>query len=150
MALDPDLAYLFALLSRLPDTSESYREFWVELDRLGDSGREIDSPFYLMNNLQAHINQALEHPEGGRTAGNLASYVLMFFRPDSPDLWKLLGPHVVHFAIPGDDQAPIGRRWVEDVCATAWRLYVRYDHDPIERLRRSWEDSDQHDWWSPR
>lgn len=54
-------------------------------------------------------------------AGKVAMYCLMFFDGERPKMWEHLD-RLCEFNSPWP--GAVGRRWAEDVCATAWRLYT--------------------------
>lgn len=70
---------------------------------------------------------------------NLAKYLLMFFGKDTPAMHDYIGRHT--------DITPYelaGRHWLNDLQATSWRLYVRYQ--PSQGRLEAWPD-DFREWY---
>jgi hypothetical protein len=79
---------------------------------------------------------------------DLAEYLMLFFGGDSPELWDSLGCVAPELGLRDDE---IGRWWANDVCETAWTLYVRYrqTYGPDEHWAVKWRY--KRDWleWLP-
>lgn len=132
---DVDLLLDLLDLIPVPDLHDQ-REFWaaVSMARF----RDHTHTDYIVGKLAPNIER-LDTGEGGAyEAENLASYCLMFFDGDQPDLWPLLDL-CVNYASGG----AAGRRWATAVSEVAWRIYVpiraagQRDDDPTRRRRHT-------------
>lgn len=138
---DPDVVHLLHLLSILPGSEDL--EFWNNVDaegylpRPGDQEHELtpSGDGYLLGKLGAGIGSSLLPKAADRSFVQLAQYVLFFFDGDRPALWKLLD----RYSPASDFAAEAGRRFVQELCDTAWTIAVRYDHRAgIESLPDKW------------
>lgn len=55
---------------------------------------------------------------------HVVQYVLVLFDRDHPSEAYALLDRVVHYGVSDDQVGRAGRRWLDDLIATAWRLYV--------------------------
>jgi hypothetical protein len=114
---DPDLQHLFDLLRMLPGPTED-REFWTEVQHHTLPDTQLGYVYEKMT----LIPRTVLDPSPGHIS-DLAKYLLIFFSGDCPELWDILGCIAPDFDL-RHDQA--GRLWANDLCETAWTLYVRY------------------------
>ena len=119
--LRPDVEHLLDLIDLLPFNAQ---DFWDRLAAAEHPDRDDDNYFvghmpWIRERLRAMLAGA--DSLSAHNVERVAQYVLMFFDRDDPAMFEALDRFAGHSAAqPGRT----GRRWVEDVCATAWRLYV--------------------------
>jgi hypothetical protein len=112
-----DMQHLLDLLLMLP-RSQKWHD---KLAAVVEPGRE---DWFLTN--VAHARDCLsryvkEDCGAYELEHNVCQYVLTFFDRDDPEMHKAL-EGMVNYGTQKDGAT--GRRWAEDVCATAWRLMV--------------------------
>jgi hypothetical protein len=132
---DPDLAHLFELLRMLPGPREN-PEFWTAVQNQSLRGTQLGYVFEKMSSIWRTVQKpAPDNVE------HLARYLLLFFGGDKPQLWSILNIVAHNRLTISHDK--VGRWWAEDVCRTAWALYVRYNQiaDPHWSLKWRYEDS---------
>ena len=116
-----DAEHLLDLLDLLPDEDDD--SFWDRLAR-AENPDQADGGYFFNKLIHARSDlRRMLSGNGSITPSNLESvsqYVLMFFDRDDPAMHMALEP-VAGFAI---EPGRVGRRWSEDICATAWRLYA--------------------------
>jgi len=141
---DPDLAHLIDLLAMLPGPTED-REFWNAVQAQtwpATPGTELE---YIYEKMAAIWR--VTRNRDPQTISYLAKYLLFFFSGDKPRLWKILNRVTSwDFSLRDDDA---GRWWAQDVCDTAWALYVRYSHDGDDRWQEKWRYQDSWLEWLP-
>jgi hypothetical protein len=117
-ALREDAQHLLDLLEMLPPYS--YEPFWSELSKhaWGDRRYLDEKMFTVPRNLRRMLNGQDEF--SARELAHFAQYVLVFFDGADDEAHRVLDGAVGYTHPSG----LAGRRWAEDACATAWRLYV--------------------------
>jgi hypothetical protein len=111
------MEHLLDLLLMLPRSKKWHHK----LAAVVEPGRED----WLLTNL-AHARDCLSRygkADCGASAleRDVCQYLLMFFDRDDSEMHKALDGVVDYFT---QSDGATGRRWAEDVCATAWRLLV--------------------------
>ena len=130
----PEVEHLLDLLDLLPD--EQTTDFWSQLvdaeQPVGTSGDYFVSK---MRMLVGQLQRALtrEHVAAHQLE-HAVQYLLMFFDRSDAELYRVLDRVAGYGAEPA---GRTGRRWMEDVCATAWRIYV-----PCRAMQRRDRDDD--------
>ncbi|MET9019221.1 hypothetical protein ABZV93_04485 [Actinopolymorpha sp. NPDC004070] len=87
--------------------------------------RDNEAAGYITSSLGAALTKADRRPLADWTLQDkryLTQYVLMFFDGERPDLWEVVSERVSMGG--GMHPGAAGRRWCQDVCATAWRLWM--------------------------
>jgi hypothetical protein len=131
---DADLEHLLNLLDLLPGPED--REFWSQVGNKGyRHPDQVDRVEYIFGNLRAFLGPLQRTPIASFVIPRLAEYLLMFFGEDCPPLWNLLDQRLPSIPLPS---GMLGQRWANDLCDTAWRLYVRYSADGS--WREKWTD----------
>lgn len=118
----PDVKHLMDLLELLDWDRQSdggwaprhWREFQVGLDH---------ETWNLFNNSTLDYVPLREGRGDWSTVSRLCLYMLGAFDGDRPDTWKAIGERLGRTLFI-DTGEVIGRRWCEEVAATAWRLKV--------------------------
>ncbi len=153
LASDPDVAHLFDLLAVLPGPTED-RKFWAAvqanalasrpaLEETESPGKdELDYVYEKMSNVWRVVRD-----QSPTAITYLAKYLLFFFSGNSPRLWRILNRvTVAEFSLNSDDG---GRWWAEDVCRTAWALFVRYAKYDDDRWVDKWRYQESWLEWLP-
>jgi hypothetical protein len=119
--LDHDLEIISNSLRMLP--SWQHDDWWPQFSR--KTGHSLA----YLNKKIAWITTGWQKASSHRFefAGDRATYVLMFF--DNPALYEHLD------AVQPTWEPPVaggvGRRWVEEICAAAWRVIVATEPDNV-------------------
>ncbi|KQC35034.1 hypothetical protein [Frankia sp. ACN1ag] len=72
-----------------------------------------------------------------QATGLLASYLIVFFDHDSDSLRQAIAVRV------GEGFSGLfGQRWIDDMLATAWRVYVTHPVTPRKDLAETWRRRD--------
>jgi hypothetical protein len=141
---DPDLNHLYELLRMLPGPRE-HPEFWtaVQHQYLGE-----DTALKYVYEKMTLIPRTAKDPTPQHIS-DLARYLLAFFAGDNPELWDILSGVGEGGVSPRHDT--IGRWWAEDLCQTAWTLYVRYSRPAGNDWLEKWQyQKSYQDWLPPR
>ncbi len=111
-ASDPDLQHLIDLLDLLPGPDD--RPFWEDLP----SESRTD---HLLEKLVPKISILHKSDPLPVEIEDLAKYLMMFFNPNNAAMHDYIGrqTHAVPYEL-------AGQHWLNDLQATCWRLYVRY------------------------
>lgn len=109
---DPDLRHLTDLLDFLPGPDDPY--FWKDFP--GEHRTE-----YLLEKLAAKIPILRKPAPQPVEITDLAKYLMMFFRSDTSAMQDHIGRQTN-----GVPYELMGQHWLNDLQATCWRLYVRY------------------------
>jgi hypothetical protein len=118
-AEDPDLHHLRRLLALLP--APEHHDWWSHFE--GRHGDYINKVRFIADTIAAPDDDAL--PIACR-------YLLLFFSNSNEDTWWEM--HTGHLDLDLGDIPP-GRYLAEDICRTAWTLFVRYKHPDHNRAR---------------
>jgi hypothetical protein len=126
---DPDVAHLLRLLAVLPGAENV--AFWNSIypDGPEPDGRPLagnPEPAhrgYVLGKMTVSIWEALGAHGQAPNFEYLSRYVMMFFQQDRPKLLEALDAVVPGYEI-GEG---FGRRFVEELRETAWRVAVRYN-----------------------
>jgi hypothetical protein len=138
---DSDFTHLCDLLRMLPGPRES-STFWAEIAEYTATGTEVR---YVFEKLSS-IPRAVQEPTPAHIE-YLARYLLFFFAGDKPALWRTLNAVTNDtVSVTNDD---VGRWWAEDVCRTAWALYVRYNQTVDTQWLGKWQFHTTLDEWLP-
>lgn len=121
---DADLTHLLDLLDLLPPTTDG--DFWRQFAN-NDTGDH-----YMLEKLSQWTYLVRERPGQLEDAPRrLAEYCLVFFgtaEAPSDHRWNEVAPEFL-------GRADQGQRWVVDLTATAWRVYVKRE---AERRRKEY------------
>lgn len=111
LSQDPDVTHLHDLLTLLRPLSD--HDFW---DFFNDRH----------SNHEGRLGWYLEAFEDGNpaTLALLCRGLLLYFSNSDHAMWLHLGNS--HLDLDASDHTEPGRYLAEDICATAWKLYVRY------------------------
>jgi hypothetical protein len=117
---DADLNHLLDLLDLLPPTTD--RAFWTSFSDAGGS-------HYMLEKLSQWTHNVRERDDIPDAPRRLAEYCLTFFTTEAADgeQWNEVTPDIA-------GRSGHGQRWVTDVAATAWRVYVKGEAE--ERRKR--------------
>lgn len=124
---DPDIRRMLNLLSMLPGSDEV--GFWNAVnsarhrsgtDNADDDVQDGQDGGYAVGKITRYLNEYLKQGDPG-IAATLAGYLIMFFDHDADSLRQTVARAVGD--LPGD---VLGGRWLTDVTATAWRVYVEH------------------------
>ena len=146
---DPDVEHLLRLLAILPGADDV--AFWNQVNAHGlvpqaEEMEQDPAPAlhgYVLNKMTWHIRTALMPDADVNAFESLAEYTLMFFSGDHPGLWKLLCSVAPANSFASDES--FGRRYADELCATALKVATRYHHsyraDATDLLAK-WPDLD--------
>jgi hypothetical protein len=109
---DPDVTHLRNLLTLLRPLDD--REFWDFFNHR-HSNHEGKIGFHL---------RAFEESGDPASLALLCRGLLLYFSNSDHAMWLHLGN--AHFDLDPNDYSEPGRYLAEDICSTAWKVYVRY------------------------
>jgi hypothetical protein len=133
---DADLAHLLDLLDLLPPTTDG--EFWKQFANDTGDHHMLEKLVQWAHNV--HRPDPLED-----APRRLAEYCLLFFgtaEAPNDDRWNEVTPEFL-------GRADQGQRWVVDVAATAWRVYVKLEAERRRRERGTLASSYNAQGWPP-
>jgi hypothetical protein len=131
---DADIEHMLRLLALIPGPEDV--DFWNDIHagrrNSGPEGALRDSG-YATGKITFNLHRYLTTGEP-KFAADLATYLLMIFDHEADSI-----PAAVDFAIGNLASGVLGRRWITDMTAAAWRVYARHSDRPTGSSL-SWHD----------